>query len=140
MPSLIRLSKALLFIFLWAAFFLAACSDRDGTSKISAPDTIPVEFSGKTNPLGATAATAGAEIFKNNCVLCHGAQGHGDGPAGAALNPRPKNLVALASTVGDDYLYWRINTGKEGTSMVAWKGVLADEQIWQVVSFVRTLK
>ena len=118
---------------------LAACGGGE-TSKISTPDTIPAEFSGKTNPLGADAATAGAETFRNNCVPCHGAQGHGDGPGGAALTPRPKNLVMLASTVGDDYLYWRINTGKEGTSMVAWKGVLTDEQIWQVVSFVRTLK
>ena len=40
----------------------------------------------------------------------------------------------------DDYLYWRIATGKEGTSMVAWKGVLTDDQIWQAVAFVRTLK
>jgi len=131
--------RILLSVLFCAAFVLTACGGGE-TSKISTPDTIPAEFSGKTNPLGADAATAGAEIFKNNCVPCHGAQGHGDGPAGAALNPRPKNLVALASTVGDDYLYWRINTGKEGTSMVAWKGVLADEQIWQVVSFVRTLK
>ena len=133
------MKRILLSVLFCAAFVLTACGGGE-TSKISTPDTIPAEFSGKTNPLGADAATAGAEIFKNNCVPCHGAQGHGDGPAGAALNPRPKNLVALASTVGDDYLYWRINTGKEGTSMVAWKGVLADEQIWQVVSFVRTLK
>ncbi|MDO9300020.1 MAG: hypothetical protein Q7T89_01490 [Anaerolineales bacterium] len=46
----------------------------------------------------------------------------------------------LASTVGDDYLFWRVSTGKEGASMVGWKGILTDEHIWQVVSFVRTLK
>ena len=102
--------------------------------------TVPAEFDGQINPFGADAATAGAEIFKNNCVACHGEQGHGDGPASAALNPQPKNLSELASTVGDDYLFWRISTGKVGTSMVAWTGVLTDEQIWQVVSFIRTLK
>ena len=134
------MKRILLSVLFCAAFVLTACGGGGETSEISTPDTIPAEFSGKTNPLGADAATAGAEIFKNNCVPCHGAQGHGDGPAGAALSPRPKNLVLLASSVGDDYLYWRINTGKEGTSMVAWKGVLSDEQIWQVVSFVRTLK
>jgi len=132
--------KVLLFIFLWAAFFLAACGNDGGSSKIFTSDAIPVEFVGRTNPLGADAATAGAEIFKNNCIPCHGAQGHGDGPAGAALDPKPKNLAVFVPTVGDDYLYWRINAGKEGTSMVAWKGVLSDEQIWQVVSFIRTLK
>ena len=34
--------------------------------------------------------------------------------------------------------FWRINTGKEGTSMVAWKDTLTEEQIWQVISFIRT--
>jgi len=120
-------------------FVLTACGGG-GTEAVSAPATIPAEFAGQTNPLGADAATAGAGIFKNNCVACHGEQGHGDGPAGAALTPHPKNLPELASTVGDDYLFWRVSTGKPGTSMVAWKGVLTDEQIWQVVSFIRTLK
>ncbi len=27
------------------------------------------------------------------CVTCHGASGAGDGPAGASLNPKPKNLA-----------------------------------------------
>jgi mono/diheme cytochrome c family protein len=67
-------------------------------------------------------------------------QGHGDGPAGSALVPKPRNLPELASIVGDDYLFWRITTGKTGTSMVAWKGILTDEQIWQVVAFIHTLK
>jgi mono/diheme cytochrome c family protein len=121
------------------ALALAACTSG-GTEEISIPATIPAEYAGRTNPLGVEAATAGAEVFKNNCTACHGQQGHGDGPAGAALSPHPKNLPKLAATVGDDYLFWRISTGKEGTSMVAWKGVLSEEQIWQVVAFVRTLK
>jgi mono/diheme cytochrome c family protein len=132
------MKKMLIFTLILAAFALAACSG--GADKVSAPDKIPAQFAGKTNPLGADAATAGAELFKNNCVACHGKQGHGDGPAGAALNPPPKNLPELVSTVGDDYLFWRISAGKAGTSMVAWKGVLTDEQIWQVVSFIHTLK
>jgi mono/diheme cytochrome c family protein len=124
------------------SLILAACGSGDGADIASSttPESVPAEFSGKTNPFGPEAATAGAEIFKNNCVACHGEQGHGDGPAGAALNPQPKNLPELATTVGDDYLFWRISTGKSGTSMVAWKGILTDEQIWQVVAFIHTLK
>jgi mono/diheme cytochrome c family protein len=133
--------KKLVFAVLVSMFFLAACGSSGRQSQAdSAPAAVPAEFAGKTNPLGADAATAGAVIFKNNCTACHGDLGHGDGPAGAALSPRPKNLPELASTVGDDYLFWRISTGRDGTAMVAWKGVLTDEQIWQVVSFIRTLK
>jgi mono/diheme cytochrome c family protein len=132
------MKKILFVVFMLAAFVLAACGGG-GAETVVALDPVPADFAGKTNPLGADAATAGAEVFKTNCESCHGPQGHGDGPAGAALDPAPKNLAELQTQATDDYLFWRINTGKEGTSMVAWKGVLTEEQIWQVISFVRTL-
>jgi mono/diheme cytochrome c family protein len=130
------MKKVLFVVLVLAAFVLAACGSSASAPATLAP--VPAEFAGKTNP-GADAA-AGAEVFKVNCESCHGPQGHGDGPAGAALDPQPKNLAELQAQAGDDYLYWRINTGKEGTAMVAWKGVLTDDQIWQVISFIRTLK
>jgi mono/diheme cytochrome c family protein len=49
-------------------------------------------------------------------------------------------LAELQPKAADDFLFWRIHEGKPGTSMVAWKGILSDEQIWQIVSFIRTLK
>jgi mono/diheme cytochrome c family protein len=50
--------------------------------------------------LGAAAGSAetkgdaakGKVSFENTCVACHGPQGKGDGPAAAALDPKPKNL------------------------------------------------
>lgn len=132
------MKKVLFAVLVFSALVLAACGG--GADAVATLAPVPSEFAGQTNPLGADAAAAGAEVFKTNCESCHGPQGHGDGPAGAALDPAPKNLADLQVTAGDDYLYWRINTGKEGTSMVAWKGVLTDEQIWQAVAFIRTLK
>jgi mono/diheme cytochrome c family protein len=118
---------------------LTACKGSQANSS-SSTDTMPVEYAGKTNPFGAEVASTGAEIFKTNCAACHGDTGRGDGPAGASLVPAPKNLAELQTQVGDDYLFWRINTGKQGTSMVSWKGILTEEQIWQIISFLRTLK
>jgi len=137
------MKKVLFVILVLAALILAACGG--GSDPSAAPvvvATVPAEFAGLTNPLGAdaAAAAAGADVFKNNCTSCHGEQGHGDGPAGIALDPRPKDLAIFAPAVEDDYLFWRITTGKPGTAMIAWKGVLTDEQIWQVVAFIRTLK
>lgn len=132
------MKKVFFAVLVFSALVLAACGG--GADVVATLAPVPSEFSGQTNPLGADAAAAGAEVFKTNCESCHGPQGHGDGPAGAALDPAPKDLSVLQATAGDDYLYWRINTGKEGTGMVAWKGVLTDEQIWQAVSFIRTLK
>jgi mono/diheme cytochrome c family protein len=130
--------KNLFFVVLiFTAFVLAACG---GGEAAATPEAIPAEFAGKTNPLGAESATAGAEIYKTYCLACHGEKGAGDGPAGVGLSPKPKDLPDLAATVGDDYLFWRIAKGKPGTSMVGWQGTLDDEKIWQLVSFIRSLK
>jgi len=121
-----------------AVLSLAACK---GSSAAPTPfPSVPAEWAGKTNPLGADAAAAGKDVFTVYCESCHGATGVGDGSAGAALDPKPANLITFVPQVGDDYLNWRISTGKEGTSMVAWKGVLTEEEIWQVVAYIRTLK
>ena len=123
--------------------FLAACSGSAGSSDPGVDATlapVPAEYAGLANPLGADAADEGAQVFRTNCETCHGPQGHGDGPAGQSLNPPPGNLARLQTRVGDDYLFWRIHDGKPGTAMVAWKGILTDEQIWQAVSFIRTLE
>lgn len=127
-----------------ATLLLAACGGNE-TSASDANENatlapVPAEYAGLTNPLGAQAAEAGAEVFRTNCATCHGPQGHGDGPAGQSLEPKPGNLAQVQSKAGDDYLFWRIHDGKPGTSMVAWKGILTDEQIWQAISFIRTLE
>ena len=131
------MKKYLPIILVLGALILAACGE---SAAPATPEVVPAEYAGKTNPLGADAATEGAKVFQVNCEACHGPQGHGDGPAGVALDPQPKNLPDLAATVGDDYLFWRISTGKPGTSMAPWAGILTEEQIWQAVAFIRTLK
>jgi mono/diheme cytochrome c family protein len=131
--------RILFIIVILGALMLMACG-ASATEAVETPAPVPTEFAGATNPLGAEAASEGAKVFSANCELCHGAQGHGDGVAGQSLEPKPKNLATLQATVGDDFLFWRIHEGKPGTAMVAWNGILTDEQIWQVVSFIRTLK
>jgi mono/diheme cytochrome c family protein len=123
--------------------FLTACGGNESSSSNPTNATlapVPEEFAGLTNPLGPEAAEAGAEVFRTNCEMCHGPQGHGDGPAGGSLEPKPGNLAEVQTRASDDYLFWRIHDGKPGTSMVAWRGILTDEQIWQAVVFIRTLK
>jgi mono/diheme cytochrome c family protein len=135
--------RKIVFVLLVSMSMLAACGTNGGSSSgddsASLPP-VPTEYAGLANPLGADAASKGAEVFKTNCEMCHGPQGHGDGPAGQALDPKPRNLAELQIKVGDDFLFWRIREGKPGTSMVAWKGILTDEQIWQAVAFIRILK
>jgi mono/diheme cytochrome c family protein len=134
--------KKILFLLLAGSFLLAACgSSSDTTDTANEPlATVPAEYAGKMNPYDQEAAEEGAKVFQANCEACHGPQGHGDGVASQSLEPKPKNLATLQLIVADDYLYWRISEGKPGTSMVAWKAILTEEQIWQAVSFIRTLE
>jgi mono/diheme cytochrome c family protein len=137
------MSKKILFVIFTFVLILTACSSNGSSSATNENATlapVPTEYAGLTNPLGSEAASQGAPVFHTNCEACHGPQGRGDGPAGQALDTKPRNLAKLQSTAGDDFLFWRIREGKPGTSMVAWKGILTDDQIWQVISFIRTLK
>ena len=134
------MKKAFFVISILCLITVAACNVSSGSTVQATIAPVPAEYAGKINPLGPEAAADGGKLFKANCTPCHGAEGHGDGPAGAALDPAPKNLADLQTAVGDDYLFWRISTGKPGTSMVAWKGILSDEEIWQIVTFINTLK
>ncbi|MDO8970302.1 MAG: hypothetical protein Q7U74_06415, partial [Saprospiraceae bacterium] len=67
-----------------------------------------------------------------------------DGPAGSALTPKPGNLQTAAKDASEAFIYWRVAEGGSmdpfKSSMPALKSSLKEEQIWQLVSYVKTLK
>lgn len=146
-----NLKLVLISLGLVCAFFFAACG-ADGAAQTPRPTraggvatalpAVPAAYAGKVNPLAGDAAAieAGKAAFEAACVSCHGAGGLGDGAAGSSLVPKPANLVEIQKVAGDDFLFWRVSRGKEGTSMVAWENVFNEKQIWQLVAYLRTLK
>lgn len=88
-------------------------------------------------------AAKGKELFAANCASCHGAEGHGDGPAGASLDPKPRNLTAtseykfghMAMAVYRTGMY-----GVEGTGMAPWDGIIEPKDMWDIVAYVETLQ
>lgn len=127
-------------LLLWMLTACSSASTSSDPNQIGTLAPVPAEYAGITNPLGPEAAVEGADVFQTNCAPCHGPEGHGNGPAAGSLDPKPKNLSVLEESAGDDYIFWRISEGKPGTSMVAWKGILTEEQIWQSVAFIRSLE
>jgi mono/diheme cytochrome c family protein len=82
----------------------------------------------------------GHDIYTADCESCHGESGHGDGPAGLRLVPRPADLrIHTAPGVHTDgeLFYW-VSYGFPGSAMPAWKNLgLTDEQIWSVINYAR---
>jgi len=136
------MKKTLFTIVVLGMLILSACGGGSSSAprEIGTLESVPADYADRTNPLDADASTEGAQVFKTNCETCHGPQGHGDGPIGEALDPKPQNLADLQAVATDDYLFWRIAEGKPGTSMPPWKNILTEEQIWQIVVFMRTLQ
>ena len=101
---------------------------------------LPVNVTEQTkNPLPelATAAAAGKPLYQANCALCHGDLGASDGPASSSYDPRPTDLTkGKVTTEPDGAMFLVIKNGKG--KMPGMKR-LTDEQIWQVVAYVRTL-
>jgi len=106
---------------------------------------IPQNYSGLSNPLpySEETLTQGEELYAANCASCHGTEGYGDGPAGANLDPAPAVLAHTGMMMADDYLYWRISEGGTeqpfNSAMPAWGSTFSEEQIWQLVSYLRGL-
>ena len=81
---------------------------------------------------------SGREIYVNTCIRCHGIDGKG--APGIKLVPPPADLTSLAvQSRLDGTLFRRIHEGKPNTAMGAWKHSLSDEEIWDVLAYVRTL-
>lgn len=82
----------------------------------------------------------GKSVYQTNCAFCHGAQGKGDGAAGATLVPKPRNLVKGdwkngGSTVG---LFKTLKNGIAGTSMAAF-GHLPLVDRWAMVHYIQDI-
>ncbi|HLZ73027.1 MAG TPA: CopD family protein [Dehalococcoidia bacterium] len=82
---------------------------------------------------------AGKAIYAQNCVVCHGSTGHGDGPGAAALNPKPLDLTVHVGLHPDGQLFDWISNGIQRTAMPAWKDKLTVQQRWDLLNYLRTL-
>ena len=84
-------------------------------------------------------AVSGREIYSNTCIRCHGIDGKGT--MGLHLVPKPADLTSpdIQGRL-DASLFKRIHDGKPNTAMGAWSTALSDDEIWDVLAYVRALK
>lgn len=77
---------------------------------------------------------------KGTCANCHGAGGRGDGVAAGGMDPSPRDFHHRGfwrhRTEGE--IFWAVKHGVAGTGMVAFGGMLTDEEIWAIIRYERS--
>lgn len=100
------------------------------------------QAAGQQNPVKPTpeSIAAGKALFQQNCAMCHGNEGKGDGAAAAALNPKPANLAAGQFKYGgsDAEIFKTISNGVPGTAMVSWSSI-PEKDRWNLVNYIKSL-
>ena len=83
-------------------------------------------------------AEKGKQLWRQNCAFCHAADGTGENWIGSFLQPQPRNLTdeKFMREMTREILLRRIKQGLKDTSMPAWKDVLSDSQIHQIISYI----
>lgn len=103
--------------------------------------SVPEAAKKAKNPQAANAenAAAGKEIYNKHCKSCHGGGGKGDGPKSSEIEtPMPDFTKELAAQT-DGELFYKTKEGRD--DMPSFKKKLPDdEDIWNVVNYMRTMK
>jgi len=104
---------------------------------------VPEDYLRAENSVGYTtnAISAGGPLYLAKCSKCHGDTGLGNGELAYSLNPSPALLAYLVQQpiAIDQYLLWTISEGGQqfGTAMPSFKTELTQDQIWQIVAYLR---
>lgn len=99
---------------------------------------------------GSDSIATGARLYARDCAACHGERGDGTGPAGknlpglTAMHPEmkrgPADFTNAATMMGanDVLLQGKVLRGGMGTGMPEWGSLYAEQEMWDVIAFLRT--
>jgi mono/diheme cytochrome c family protein len=99
------------------------------------------------NPLPQTPETLAraVELYRVNCTTCHGADGRGNGPMAPYFRENPAAPVPPVDLSSprvqqrtDGQLHWLLANGIG--NMPAYGSLLADQDLWALVTYVRTVR
>jgi len=124
---------------------IQSIADKDAAGVVATQahalaDALLAAYPIPTAPLVAPDLARGARIYASTCAGCHGASGHGDGPAGVLLRPRPVDFTDR--TRADERsvlsLYQAVTRGVPGTAMPGFPQLGAADR-WAVAFYAGSL-
>jgi mono/diheme cytochrome c family protein len=129
------------------AFFVASLTllvspaMKGGANEAKQPWQAPKQAKELKDPVSVTpqGLKSAANLYQQNCVICHGKTGASNGPAAKSLPQKPANFTdeKMMRTTTDGELFWKITTGR--APMPSWEDKLSEAQRWQLVNYLRML-
>jgi mono/diheme cytochrome c family protein len=77
--------------------------------------------------------------FGHMCELCHGGPGKEPSEIGKGLRPDPPDLTKVADHLTPSEVFWIVKNGIRMTAMPAFAETHTDQELWELVSFVKSL-
>jgi len=92
-----------------------------------APSGVPV-------PADEANLTAGAELYREQCAVCHGLTGRPESATAKGMFPKPPQFLQGHGVTDDPVgeTYWKAKNGIRLTGMPGYGSSLSDQQLWQV--------
>ncbi len=105
------------------------------------PWVVPANFKTMKNPIALNDASknTGKALYTKNCASCHGKAGLGDGVKARALKEFPGDFSKAdyqSQSDGDHFYKTKFGRGE----MPKYEGKLSDNDIWNIVNYMRTFK
>lgn len=102
---------------------------------------VPDNFKSMKNPVaqGDQSNKTGMALYMKNCASCHGKAGLGDGVKARSIKTSPGDFSKPDfQKQSDGELFYKTKTGRG--DMPKYEGKLADNDIWNIVNYMRTFK
>ncbi|WP_321878591.1 c-type cytochrome [Paraburkholderia bannensis] len=83
---------------------------------------------------------AGAKLYDQHCVYCHGAPGVPPDAIGAGIAPKAPELLAASRKNNPQSTWWVMRHGVKMTAMPAFGKSLPDSELWNLAAFLQSEK
>jgi len=106
------------------------------------PWPVPAAAKAKKNPTPCNAESIkeGKALWSTHCKSCHGTKGLGDGTKAAQLKTEPGDFSkADFQSQTDGEIFYKLSEGRDDMP-ASKKKIPDDEDRWNLVNFIRTLK
>jgi mono/diheme cytochrome c family protein len=141
--TILAIAATVFFVSRWGLYPIGADNPPSGLERSLAGRAMDV-YADKHKPAGDNPAALtsanlieGATEYEAHCAFCHGGAKARISPMRDKFNPPVPQLVDRVPHDDAAWLFWVTKHGVRMTGMPTWDGILTDQEIWNVVLFLK---